>query len=72
MSFNEEKSYHAIINILVGRWENIDRNVGICTVCDCNSIVDEFHYAIGVYTFVMRKKKIFPRYYKNPYIIKFS
>ena len=39
---------------------------------DCNSTVDEFHYAIGVYTFVMRKKKIFPRYYKNPYIIKFN
>ena len=47
-----------------GRWKNIDRNIRICKLCGCNSIGDEFHYIMelwSVHIFVMIGKSSYSR-----------
>ena len=29
-----------------GRWQNVDRNMRICNLCDENETEDEFHYIL--------------------------
>ena len=45
--------------IETGRWNNIERNLRICTMCNNNTIGDEFHYIMECDFFFKRQKNTF-------------
>jgi hypothetical protein len=54
-----------------GRWQNVDRNMRICNLCDRKEIVDEFHYILEFNNFNnILKKYIDDHDKKRPNIIK--
>ena len=56
-----------------GRWNNIERNHRICTLCDKNDIGDEFHYILQCKYFERDRKTHVPSYYvRNANILKFK
>jgi hypothetical protein len=38
----------SLLPIERGRWQNADRNLRICNLCDKKEIGDEFHYILEV------------------------
>ena len=56
-----------------GRWQNVDRNMRICNLCDKKEIGDEFHYILECNYFNnIRNKYIDNHYRKRQNIIKFG
>ena len=59
--------------IETGRWSNIERSDRKCTLCDSNTIGDEFHYLFECKFFsVQRSLYIDYHYFSRPNIIKFQ
>ena len=65
-------SNHKLPNV-TGRYNNINVEDRICTLCNQNDIGDEFHYLLKCAHFIdHRKRYINEYYYTNPNIIKFN
>ena len=63
----------SLLSIERRRWQNIDRNLRICNLCDKKEIGDEFHYILEYNYFNnIRKKCIDNHYRKRQNIIKFG
>jgi hypothetical protein len=63
----------SLLSIERRRWQNIERNLRICNLCDKKEIGDEFHYILEYNYFNnIRKKCIDNHYRKRQNIIKFG
>ena len=59
------------LNIEVGRYKNIVRQVRVCTLCDHNDIVDEFHFILKCsFHSDIRKMYIKKYYHQKPSMFK--
>lgn len=73
ITFTKLRTCNHRFPIETGRWHNIEKHLRKCTMCDSNSIGDEFHYILECTYFVNDRKMFLPkRYYENPNIIKFN
>ena len=56
-----------------GRFESIDRFSGVCTLCNSNSLDDEFHYLFDCQYFIEDRNKYVQRYYcRNSNVLKLA
>ena len=55
-----------------GRWQNIELDDRKCTICDKNTLGDEFHYLMECHFFKRDRERLLPReYHKRPNILKY-
>lgn len=59
--------------IMEGRYNGVDRNSRVCTLCNLNDLGDEFHYIMKCPAFENeRSLYINPEYYYRPDVLKFG
>ena len=59
--------------IETGRWQGVNRENRVCTICNTGDIGDEFHYIMTCTFFEYHRKQfIKKRYIKRPNVIKFK